>query len=101
MSDFEVNAVAREELGKGPMRRLRRTGGVPGILYGGGDDPLSITLRDNELRHQASNEAFFSHILTVSVGGKKTQAVLMPCNDIPPPTKSLMLISCASMPPKN
>ena len=76
MSDFEVNAVARDELGKGPMRRLRRTGGVPGILYGGGDDPVNITLRDNELRHQASNEAFFSHILTVSVGGKKTQAVL-------------------------
>jgi large subunit ribosomal protein L25 len=76
MNNFEVSAIVREELGKGAIRRLRRTGGVPGIIYGGGEEVVNITLRDNELRHQAANEAFFSHILTVSVGNKKTQAVI-------------------------
>ena len=36
----------------------------------------TITMRDNELRKQTANEAFFSHVLTVSVGGKKIQAVV-------------------------
>lgn len=76
MNEFEVRAEAREQLGKGAMRRLRKTGGVPGVIYGGSDPVQTITMRDNELRKQTSTEAFFSHILTVSVGGKKTQAVV-------------------------
>ena len=76
MNEFEVRAEARDELGKGAMRRLRRTGGVPGIIYGGDDAAVSITMRDNELRKQTATEAFFSHILTIAVGGKKTQAVV-------------------------
>ena len=76
MNEFEVRAQARDELGKGAMRRLRRTGGVPGVIYGGDDPVQTITLRDNELRKQTANEAFFSHILTVSLEGTKTQAVV-------------------------
>ena len=58
------------------MRRLRRTGRVPGVLYGADGEVETITVKDNELRKQIDNEAFFSHILTVSVDGKKTQAVV-------------------------
>ena len=58
------------------MRRLRRTGGVPGVIYGGDDPVQTITMRDNELRKQTATEAFFSHILTISLDGKKTQAVV-------------------------
>ena len=76
MNEFEVRAQARDELGKGAMRRLRRTGGVPGIIYGGEVPVQTITLRDNELRKQTATEAFFSHILTISLDGKKTQAVV-------------------------
>jgi len=76
MSEFEVLAERRIETGKGAMRRLRRTGWVPGVLYGGGGDAENITLRLNELRKQIENEAFFSHILTVSLDGAKTQVVI-------------------------
>jgi large subunit ribosomal protein L25 len=76
MNEFEVRAEAREERGKGAIRRLRRTGKVPGVIYGGDDPVETISMRDNELRKQTSNEAFFSHILTVSLDGKKTQAVV-------------------------
>ncbi|MFT5447765.1 MAG: large subunit ribosomal protein L25 [Gammaproteobacteria bacterium] len=76
MNEFEVRAEAREERGKGAIRRLRRTGKVPGVIYGGDDGVETISMRDNELRKQTSNEAFFSHILTVSLDGKKTQAVV-------------------------
>jgi large subunit ribosomal protein L25 len=76
MNEFEVRAAGRDELGKGAMRRLRRTGGVPGVIYGGDDPVVTITMRDNELRKQTATEAFFSHILTIAVDGKKTQVVV-------------------------
>lgn len=76
MSDFEVNAETRSETGKSAMRRLRATGRVPGVVYGAGADPQNITVKGNELRKQLENEAFFSHILTVSIGGEKVQAVV-------------------------
>ena len=52
MSEFEVNAEARADLGKAATRRLRREGLVPAVLYGGTEDPISLTLRSNELKKQ-------------------------------------------------
>ena len=69
MSDqFELHAEVRADLGKGASRRLRREGKLPGVIYGSGKEPVSISLKQNELAHQLENEAFFSHILTVKLG---------------------------------
>jgi large subunit ribosomal protein L25 len=76
MNEFEVGALKRDETGKGAMRRLRTTGRVPGVIYGTGGDPQNISLKANELRKHLEHEAFFSHILTVSIGDEKVQAVL-------------------------
>lgn len=76
MNEFEVSAERRTETGKGAMRRLRRTGKVPGVLYGAGLEPQSLALPGNVLRKQLDHEAFFSHILTISVGAEKVQAVV-------------------------
>ena len=76
MNEFEVSAERRTETGKGAMRRLRRTGSVPGVLYGAGLEAENLTLPGNVLRKQLENEAFFSHILTISVGSEKVQAVV-------------------------
>ena len=73
---FEVNAVSRSDQGKGASRRLRRDGKVPGVIYGAGKDPVAITLEHNEMIHHLENEAFYSHILDVSVDGKAEQAIL-------------------------
>ena len=76
MNEFDVGALKREETGKGAMRRLRRTGRVPGVIYGTGKDPENISVKANELRKHLEHEAFFSHILTVSVGSETVQAVV-------------------------
>lgn len=76
MNEFEVIAEARDALGKGANRRLRRTGVVPAVMYGAGQDPVPVSLEANRLRKQMENEAFFSHILTVKVGGEESQAVV-------------------------
>ena len=76
MNEFEVVAQSRSEIGTGASRRLRRTGKVPAILYGGGKDPIPLTLEENRVRKQIENEAFAAHVLTVKVGDEESQAVL-------------------------
>ena len=73
---FEINAELRNDTGKGASRRLRRAGLVPGIIYGAGKDPAMISVAHNELARRLENEAFYSHILTVDLGGKKQKVVL-------------------------
>lgn len=74
--DYEIAAVSRDAKGKGASRRLRREGLVPGIIYGGGKDPEMFATKHNELIQHLHNEAFYSHILTVKIGGKVQKVVL-------------------------
>jgi large subunit ribosomal protein L25 len=73
---FELNAEPRTDTGKGASRRLRHAGKVPAIMYGGGKDPESLTLSHNQVIRNLEHEAFYSHILTVRVGGAETSAIL-------------------------
>jgi large subunit ribosomal protein L25 len=73
---FVVNAELRTDQGKGASRRLRRTGKVPAILYGGKDQPQQLAVSHNEMRKHLETEAFYSHILTLKFEGKEQQAVL-------------------------
>jgi len=76
MNEYQVDAQLRNETGKGAMRRMRRTGFIPAIIYGAGKDPENISLKFHDILRQLENEAFYSHILTVNIEGKETQAVL-------------------------
>ena len=76
MAEFEIRADVRSDQGKGAVRRLRRTGRIPAIMYGAGKAPLPLELSENVVRRQLSNEAWFSHVLTVKVDGREEQAVI-------------------------
>jgi large subunit ribosomal protein L25 len=73
---FVVNAELRNDQGKGASRRLRRTGKVPAIIYGGKDNPQQIAVAQHEMAKHLETEAFYSHILTLKYDGKEQQAVL-------------------------
>lgn len=45
-----LKVAAREPEGSRSARRLRRAGNVPGVVYGGGDDPLAFQVQARELR---------------------------------------------------
>ncbi len=76
MNEFEIVAESRTDVGKGASRRLRRTGKVPGIVYGSDSDAAMITLAHNEVFHHLEREAFYSHILNLNIDGKKEKVVL-------------------------
>jgi large subunit ribosomal protein L25 len=75
-TQFEVNAQSRTDTGKGASRRLRRSGLLPGIVYGAHKKPTMISLQHHELVHALENEAFYSNLLTLKVDGKKESVVL-------------------------
>jgi large subunit ribosomal protein L25 len=83
---FEVQAEARTDEGKGASRRLRHAGKVPAVVYGANKAPVSISLNHNQFIRHLEEEAFYAHILTLVVDGKKDQVVLKdlqrhPAND--------------------
>ena len=74
---FELHAEVRTDLGKGASRRLRRLDSlVPAIVYGEGKAPVNISIPHKDLAKALSNEAFFSHIITLFVGKKSEQVVI-------------------------
>ncbi|MBW5802590.1 50S ribosomal protein L25/general stress protein Ctc [Coxiella endosymbiont of Ornithodoros amblus] len=74
---FELIAELREFTGKSAARRMRRfEDKVPGIVYGAGKAPKSITLLQKDLLKALESESTFSSILTLKVGDKKQKVIL-------------------------
>ncbi|WP_430458418.1 50S ribosomal protein L25/general stress protein Ctc [Rheinheimera sp.] len=73
---YTLNAEIRNDLGKGASRRLRHADKVPAIIYGGHQAPLSVTLEHNKLIQAQANEGFYTHILTINVGGEEVKAIV-------------------------
>jgi len=74
--DFNVTTETRTDVGKGASRRLRHAGKVPGVIYGAGKDAVSLTMNHDDILHHLEHEAFYSHILNISIDGKTEKAVL-------------------------
>lgn len=73
---FELDAIVRDDLGKSASRRLRRADKVLGVVYGGDEAATSISLEKRAVNKALENEAVYSHILTLTLGGKKQKVVL-------------------------
>ena len=75
--EFIIEAFPRDVQGRGASRRLRREEKkIPAIVYGGNKDATSISIWHNELKKALENEAFFSHVLTIDLNGKKESVIL-------------------------
>ena len=59
-ANFKLDASVRTDLGKGASRRLRREDKLPGIIYGGEEAPVSITLDHNKVTTQLTLKRFIS-----------------------------------------
>ncbi|WP_334018557.1 50S ribosomal protein L25/general stress protein Ctc [Alteromonas sp. S015] len=75
-ANFKLDASVRTDLGKGASRRLRREDKLPGIIYGGEEAPVSITLDHNKVNNSADFEAFYSHVLEINLEGKVVEVLV-------------------------
>lgn len=72
----EIKVERREDEGKGASRRLRHAGKIPAIVYGGGLNPVSIQLDQEEIWLAQQNEWFYSSILDLSLNGDIQKVLL-------------------------
>lgn len=72
MSDNqELKAQARDRVGKGASRALRREDMVPAVIYGDKKDPLPIAVPAKEIGLMINAGGFMTNILTVDIDGEK------------------------------
>jgi large subunit ribosomal protein L25 len=69
-------AFERAKQGTGASRRLRITGKVPGIVYGGTTAPALIELDHNALWFALKKEAFHATVLDMELAGKEAKVLL-------------------------
>ena len=77
--NLSLSATLREGVGKGAARNARRNNLVPGIVYGGSEEPLSINVKFNELLKKLNAGRFMSTLINLTVEGKTIQVI---CRDI-------------------
>ena len=65
--DFDLIAELRDESGTSNSRRLRRSGMVPAVIYGAGQENLSLIIDHNLLLKKLASENFLSSILSIKV----------------------------------
>ena len=73
-------ASARTGTGKGAARQARRDNMVPGVVYGGGIDPLAIEVPFNELFKRLKAGRFLSTLFNLQVEGQEDVRVI--CRDV-------------------
>ena len=76
METTTLQAEVRDTRGKGPARRLRARGKLPGVFYGPGVEPTPLTLSPKELERALRSERGRNVVFTLWVGGKDELAMV-------------------------
>jgi len=76
MSNTKLVAQPRTTKGSPAARRLRAEGHIPGVIYGQGMTPVSVTVERRDLRLALSGPAGSNTVLTLEVDGKSYPAVV-------------------------
>ncbi len=85
---YELKAEARERVGKGSARAVRRNGQVPAVIYGEKQPPVTIALSYKEIYYKIHGGGFMTTVATIDVGGQKIRVLpkdyqLDPVSDFP------------------
>ena len=76
METLKLKAEKREEIGGlAPKNAIYKDNKVPGIIYGGKDQPQPIYVQKNELLKIISNEGLFNSIVEIEIESKKENVV--------------------------
>lgn len=74
MADTDIfYCEPRPRTGTGGARSARREGWVPGVLYGGGEEPVAINLKSNEVMKAYNAGRMRAHLAKIDVPGEDGQ----------------------------
>ena len=76
MSQTTLVASTGRATGSPASRRLRATDQIPGVIYGQGMAPITLSVARRDLRLALSGPAGFNTVLSLEVDGKKFPAVV-------------------------
>ena len=88
MSDIVLDVAVREKTGTGGARATRRENLVPGVIYGGDEKSVAVSVKMNAVIRAINSGNFISNMVELSHDGK-TQKVLTkdiqfhPVTDVP------------------
>lgn len=74
-STIELDATARAGVGKGAARQARRDGFVPGVVYGGNEDPTPINIRHKVLLKALKAGKFMQTLIRLDIDGKQQTVI--------------------------
>ena len=72
---YELKAEARERVGKGSSRELRRNGLIPAVIYGDKQAPIAIALSTNEVTKRIHAGGFMTTVAEIDVNGEKIRVL--------------------------
>ena len=74
---FNVEAEPRETFGKNAARRLRHSGRIPAVVYGGGGPSISLTIDPKAIVRILHSEAGHNAIFTLQIPEKAPARVML------------------------
>ena len=72
---YELKAEAREQVGKGSARAVRRDGKIPAVIYGDRQPPLPIALPYKDVYYKIHGGGFLTTIATIDIDGQKIRVL--------------------------
>lgn len=75
MQQKQMNIELRTKTGTGVSRRLRNADMVPGVVYGKGMDPMTISIKSCDLKEAMSGEGGKNNLITLVGGGTLDQSM--------------------------
>ena len=87
--DFDLIAELRDEAGTSNSRRLRRSGMVPAVIYGAGQENLRLIIDHNHLLKKLVSENFLTSILNIKIQDKE-ESVLIKDIHVHPSKRQIM-----------
>jgi large subunit ribosomal protein L25 len=77
MQQKQMNVELRSKTGKGISRQLRRNDMIPGVVYGKGMDPVTVSIKYRELQSAMAGEGGQNNLITLVGGGlDQTMAII-------------------------
>lgn len=73
---LNLTVSERKSDGKSANRNLRRSGLIPGVLYGGEEEPKKISIMEKDIVKASEISGFATQILKISIDGKKADVVV-------------------------